>query len=192
MNTRRTFIAIKIKASGNLAAFFRKLQAELKRSSIKWVDINDLHITLAFLGDTTELQVAQVSSVLDRVASLHQAFNFSIRGFGFFGHRQSPRVLWLGVKGGEEMKSMWQKLWQELPGLGFVAEDRDFSPHLTLGRVREFRDQQALQNLIMSFTETDFQDVPVDEIIYYESLLNPAGPIYKPIRRIPLRQEEHS
>lgn len=90
------------------------------------------------------------------------------------------------------MKSMWQKLWQELPGLGFVAEDRDFSPHLTLGRVREFRDQQALQNLIMSFTETDFQDVPVDEIIYYESLLNPAGPIYKPIRRIPLRQEEHS
>lgn len=193
MNTRRTFIAIKINASGNLTGFFSKVQNELKRSSIKWVDINNLHITLAFLGDTTEMQITQVSSALDRVAALHCAFDFSIRGFGFFGGRQSPRVLWLGVKEGEEeMKTLRQEVWKELPGLGFPAEERDFSPHLTLGRVKEFRDMQALQSMTKQFEKTTFQVVPVDEIIFYESLLNPAGPIYKPIQRFSLRQEKLS
>ena len=192
MNTRRTFIAIKIKASGNLADFFSMLHDELKHSSIKWVDVHNLHLTLAFLGDTTEMQVTQVSSALGRVAELQQSFDFSVQGFGYFGGRQAPRVLWLGVRGGDPLKAIHAKLWEELSALGFIAEERDFSPHLTLGRVREFRDQQRLSQLLGQFKETAFQDVAVEEIIFYESLLNPEGPIYKPIKRFSLRQEEHT
>ena len=192
MSTKRTFIAIKIKVSGNLTDFFHKVQAELKRSSVKWADIHNLHITLAFLGDTTEIQVTQVSSALDRITELHHAFGFNLQGFGYFGSLQSPRVLWLGVRRGDSLKALRTKLWEELPALGFTAEDRDFSPHLTLGRVREFRDQQRLQDMLGQFKETAFQEVAVEEIIFYESQLNPAGPIYKPIKRFPLRKEEHS
>lgn len=103
---------------------------------VRWVDPAQIHLTLKFLGEVPEPEVAAVGACIASVARRHEPFALRIGGLGGFPSLERPRVLWLGVQAPPVLGALQAALEKELEALGFAPEDRPFRPHLTLGRVR--------------------------------------------------------
>lgn len=178
---KRIFIAVKI--TGN--AEFRKLVADLKKelgeSSIKWTDPANLHLTLAFLGDTEEKIIPGVSKMLDEKCNRAGTFDFIITGIGVFRNLKDPKVIWAGIEKPEKLNSLQQSIINGLKETGIKTEERPFSPHLTLGRVKHLHNRDVLKVLLLKHHSDEIQDVHVEEIMLFESILHPTGPEYKVI-----------
>ena len=101
---------------------------------VRWIDLDNIHLTLKFLGQVRPDRVPQVEEVIGRVASATKSFKVDFGGFGAFPTIRKPRVVWLGVDPSAELRCLKQDLEWALADLGFEAETRAFHPHLTLGR----------------------------------------------------------
>lgn len=178
---KRIFIAIRI--TGNAA--FRKLVADLKyelsESSVKWTDPANLHLTLAFLGDTEENIIPAISMMLDEKCRGFGNFDFDLRGIGVFKNIKDPRVIWTGIDKTEKLNSIQEKIITGLKETGIDTEDRPFSPHLTIGRIKHINDRAKLKVLLLKYHTADIQNVSVEEIILFQSILHQQGPEYKSI-----------
>jgi 2'-5' RNA ligase len=184
---KRTFIAISIKAGKNLEDVLTHLRSELKRDSVRWVDPGNMHLTLAFLGDTQEDIIEEVSKMLiDRCKDLFE-FDFIVSGLGVFKNPENPRVIWAGIERSEAFTGLSGTINTGLYDLGIKTEDRQFKPHLTLGRVRSLKNTGSLKSLLQKYDGMIFQEAKVSEIVYYESVLQQTGPIYTPIITVPLK-----
>ena len=185
---KRTFIAIKIPCGPRLSETYTKLRNELKNEKIKWVDDDKFHVTLFFLGDTSEEQISGVRQMLDQLITSFEAFEISLQGLGVFKNIHKPRVLWAGIRDYEPLKKLKQNLDQEMKKLGFTPDDREFKPHLTLARIKWIDDKNKLEHLILEHQEADFQKTAIQEVIFYESQLKKSGPVYTPIGKFPLKR----
>ncbi len=183
---KRTFIAIKIDPAPELLDFFTLLKEELDGESVKWVDENNLHITLCFLGDTDSHCEAAVVDLLDNITKGKGSLTFNLMGCGRFGHLQSLKVVWIGIDRCEALKTLRMNLENGLKELGIEPENKPFIPHLTLGRVKYIKRQETLFDFLKNHKNSFFQQVIIDEIIYYESQLTPKGPVYIPIHKVRL------
>ena len=101
---------------------------------VRWVGIDDYHVTMKFLGEVRPARVDAIQEVLDRVARATLPFEATVNGFGAFPTIRNPNVLWAGVHATPELRCLKQDLEWALAGLGFEKETRAFHPHLTLGR----------------------------------------------------------
>ena len=101
---------------------------------VRWVEADNLHITLKFLGEIRPERVAEVEASLAGVASATQPFTLMLEGFGAFPTLRRPRVIWMGAQASPELRCLKQDLEWALAECGFEAETREFHPHLTLGR----------------------------------------------------------
>jgi 2'-5' RNA ligase len=101
---------------------------------VRWVDLDQYHVTLKFLGTVRKAAVDPVCRALDQVASATAPFDATVTGFGAFPTIRRPRVLWAGVHATPELRCLKQDLEWGLAELGFEKETRAFHPHLTLGR----------------------------------------------------------
>lgn len=101
---------------------------------VRWIDLENFHVTLKFLGQVRPDRVPAIEEVMERVASSTTAFKVPMAGFGAFPTIRKPRVLWLGVEASPELRCLKQDLEWALADVGFEAETRAFHPHLTLGR----------------------------------------------------------
>lgn len=159
-------------------------QKELKKNingNIKWVERENFHLTLKFLGEVSEELISDIEEIMIEVSNYVEPFYLILHGFGAFPSTSNPRVLWIGVKDEiNALKILFDLLERRLVKKGFMKEEKPFSPHLTLGRVKG-RDVSILGSF--SFSE---KKVFVDEIILFESRLTQEGPIYNPIFRIKL------
>ena len=134
----RCFIAIPLPSEGTqvLEEAVKKLDPGMGRH-LRWVRPEGIHLTIKFLGDIPAAMVARVLEALPPVAARFSPIGLSISGLGVFPNPRRPRVLWAGVKGDLEALAALQLAVDEAVGkLGLPMEDRPFSPHLTLGRVR--------------------------------------------------------
>jgi 2'-5' RNA ligase len=181
---KRTFIAVKVDAGERLRGAIISLKEGLGNEKIKWVDFNNLHVTLAFIGDTHESTINDVGSMLKKDFAGFGNITFSIRGFGVFRNFRDPKVIFSGIENSEKLIEAHEIVRKGLWKLDIKTEDRQFNPHLTIGRTKEVNNKKELQELITKFTKEEFQHVTLSEVIYYESVLLPAGPIYKPISHI--------
>lgn len=181
---QRTFIALKVEPQKEMSDCFRHLRDVLKTEKIKWVDPGKLHITLRFLGDTDPRQVIATGKILQETVPefIHPEIVFS--GMGLFRNIRDPRVLWIGMDPGRILPELKLAIDRKLAGIGFPEEERNFRPHLTLGRIKFIRDRDILEGLIREYRDTAFQKNSVDEIIYYESILRPEGPEYLPLKKV--------
>ncbi len=102
---------------------------------IKWSPLDNLHITTKFIGEVPEARVNELSEALAEVAP-RQPFEVEIRELGWFPNERSPRVLWAGVHGGVPLRTLARETEEHLIPLGIASEDREFSPHLTLARIK--------------------------------------------------------
>jgi RNA 2',3'-cyclic 3'-phosphodiesterase len=185
---KRTFIAVKISVDKDLKSAIDLLRKGLAKEKIRWIDDHNMHITLAFIGDTHEKTIKDIISMLDSKLKGSGRIAFGLRSFGVFKNFRDPRVIFTAIENPENLMTAFITIKSGLEGLGIKIEEREFKPHLTLGRVKFLSDTDNLKVLLSKFENVKFQDVIVDEIIYYESILRPEGPEYKPLQIICLRK----
>jgi 2'-5' RNA ligase len=151
-------------------------QQRLRRvnARVTWVAPRNFHFTLKFLGETTEEKVPGVRKALDGAVVGFSPIQCELRGLGQF-----PRVIWTGIVGEvERLEQLARKLDDELTSAGFPREEREFRPHLTLGRIKSVGDKQGLTKGIDSLRNESFGAVDVGAIHLFQSTLTPHGSIY--------------
>jgi len=183
----RTFIAIKIKPDNHFLKIYSLIQDSLSVEIIKWVEKNNFHLTLRFLGKTDQIQSEQMKQTLENIAKQYYPFNISLQGIGYFKSRGNPKVLFIKIEKSQVLKQIANELNQQAVKLGYEIKIREFKPHLTLGRIKFINDKNRFGSLLKRFEETEIQEVKVSEIIFYQSILKPSGPIYSPIKTVQLK-----
>ena len=178
---KRTFIAVKLKAGQQLYDAITGLKSSLGDERIKWVDTGNMHITLAFLGDTDEDTIESVSGMVRRKCGDFGEFTFNISGTGLFKNINDPRIIWAGIESSEKLVMLYNRIKQGLEEIGMKTEDRKFIPHLTLGRIKWLKNKDVLIRSVKEYSSKIFQEVTIEEVVYYESILHPTGPEYIPI-----------
>lgn len=164
-------------------------QQELGRlGDIKLVEPVNIHFTLKFLGEVGEGRVNELCEVLTNLNEHFARFGVSLRGLGAFPSAKEARIIWIGLSnGGDELGAAASLLDSELSKIGFPSEQRPFSCHLTLGRVRETGRNPALQRFIEENKNTEFGTMKVDRVLLIKSVLGPDGPKYEEVFRVDLR-----
>jgi len=179
----RLFIAVNLEEE--LKKKIIPFQEELKKTGadVKWVEVKNLHLTLKFLGEVNEEKVSSIEQVVAPILKDFPSFEMRLSGFGVFPNLNYPRVIWLGIKeGGEQLKILSEKIENSLISLGFPKEDRPFTAHLTLGRVRSAKNKQELIKKIEEKKNEEIGTQKVEKIYLMQSFLKPTGPIYTPVK----------
>jgi 2'-5' RNA ligase len=184
----RTFIGVDIgKAIRDRVV---ALQENLARvaAEVKWVEPENLHVTLLFLGEVDDREVPAVCRVVAEQVQQHSAFSMSIEKVGCFPNPRRPRVLWVGVgEGTQELCAVHDDLEPPLLDLGcYRREERHYTPHITLGRVRGERPPSGLADALSRNAGWQGGQIHVREIQVMSSELTPQGPIYTVLSRAKL------
>src|SRR5687767_11028525 len=139
MNVPRAFIAIELSAPTreSIQKQTARLQQALGEDLVRWIPSHNIHLTLKFLGDVAATHVDFLKQMLAREADPHAGFELQLRGLGSFPNSKRPRILWLGLHASAALLALQQDIEAGAVRLGYEKEDRAFSPHLTLGRVRQ-------------------------------------------------------
>ncbi len=169
------------------------MQAELKRAAgraaddVKWVPIENVHLTLQFLGGVPEERVEDVGAAVAAAARTIPALHLELQGTGAFPSARRARVLWAGIGGDlEGLTALVAELGRRLSPLGFPPEARAFSAHLTLGRSRDPRGLPGLAAALAHVADTGSPRWRATDVVLFQSRLSPAGPIYQALARAPL------
>jgi len=145
---------------------------------IRWVPVENIHLTLKFLGDVKDDLVLEIAKRLALVGKHHPPFNISVRGAGAFPNLRSPNVLWVGVDPSPQLDDLFAEIDATLSEAGFEKEGRKFSPHLTIGRVRDRRDIDPVIRELATYKDVFFGTIEVREILLMKSVLKPSGAEY--------------
>ena len=178
----RVFIAIDIdeKTRSAIADVQQQLNAkvDIKKGDVKWVEPKNIHLTLKFLGDIDESKLSVIQEITKEVAEAHKNFTLDIESVGSFGGR-SAKVVWVGAGGGtEELLVLQKDLDSRLEKAGYPKEDREFSAHLTICRVRNTKAGFKLAEATKQFEKLKLGLLSADAVCVYQSQLTPQGPIY--------------
>ena len=175
----RAFIAIALpdEVKNRLAEAIQRLTP--LASEVTWSKRDQLHLTLAFLGEVAPAILPHVVTAAERICAARPAFACRAFGLGFFGNKRNPKVLWAGVDPSPELVSLHEELWTALKKFGFEDSEADFRPHITLGRCREAARNQPLIKAMEADEAVDFGEWEVQRITLYESKLTPRGPLYR-------------
>ena len=183
MERIRAFIAVELNAVAREAV--ERVTLDLRAAAgdgVRWVRPEGIHLTLKFLGDIDAGSVPAISGALDRCAAPSQPFTLMLEGVGAFPNLRRPRVVWVGLGGAlEPLLELQQSVERELEALGYARERRAFTPHLTLGRVRDGATQQQLRALSEAVAGVSVErdaHVPVRELALMKSDLRPSGAVY--------------
>lgn len=187
----RAFIAIELPPEVRL--ILRQLLAKIRpdhERAVKWLDPDSIHLTLKFLGNVPEEKLSAIRAAIEQEAAVAEPCALELRGLGAFPNLRSPRVIWVGL-GGEvsRLAHLQRGLDQAMVHLGFPAETREFSPHLTLGRVRDrvrFQDRIDLSAAISSVKMPLDLKFVVNEVSLIKSTLTPQGAIYDRLASVSL------
>ena len=188
----RAFIAIKL--SEELKGHIGEVQAELKRRAfgldgLGWVRPEGIHLTLRFLGDIAEEQVAALGALLRDVAAGMTPFALEARGVGAFPTPRAPRVIWLGLHGKPEcmasLRQMHARIEDGVAGLGFPRESRAFTAHLTLARVRDRKSGAALAKVLEANQDRAVGSFTAASVGLIKSELRPTGAVYTTLVEVP-------
>lgn len=175
MEKIRAFVAVEIPAKIRIeiSALFKTFARQ--DFSIKWVEQNNLHITMLFLGDVNLDFIKTAQNELSKLVNNQHPFSMSLHKIGAFPDQKQPRIIWIGVdNGANQLVNLQSNLQNTFMQIGFKPETRKFHPHLTIGRVKfRFTNPKVF--------ETDYQSesFSVNSVVLFKSTLLPNGPIYE-------------
>jgi 2'-5' RNA ligase len=178
----RMFVAVPVPDSVKQYARMIRNKLGVARADIKWVEYENYHLTLKFLGEVNETLLPAIKDNLARASENSPAFNLSAGGLGFFPNRMKPRVLWIGVKGEmEKAQFLGERVDAYLSTLGF-EEERDHRFHLTLGRIRSDSRRPELLRLVEEVgTKLQLRSFKIEYFDLMQSSLTSGGPVYSPL-----------
>lgn len=183
----RIFISIPVPEVIKDQALQIRMELSRLKPDIKWVEYENYHITLKFLGEVKEGKLNEIKTRLLMVAQACPAFNFKTNGIGFFPNKNRPRVMWLGVKGEmNKAQFLGERVDTYLSELGFEVEKKR-SFHLTLGRIRSERNLDEIVSTTDSINNgLKSYDLPVEQFFLMESHLSSSGPQYSVLEKYDL------
>lgn len=188
MYTKRTFLAIQIPTSTEYSALVEKLKKNLTHEKyINYCRPENIHLTLKFMGSTPVDDIPNIIEAVQKVAKNHQPFTMDFDRTGFFGSNHVPRVLWLGMS--DQPKALFDleaDLLDAFDDLGYLRDRQNFVPHLTVCRIKSLVDKQFFMQIYNTIEQKTYLHADVKELIYYQSILQPTGPFYKVLKKIPL------
>jgi len=186
---KRIFLATDIKADAEFIRHFADIQHKLpaKDIRIKWVDPLHMHITLRFFGDTGDDEINLISKAVLRATASFRSFDAGFASLGVFRSLAKPYVIWAGCERPDDLRNLKYLIDEELAKEGFPPDKGDYSPHLTLGRIREVRNNTSLAEAVKSYRDIFFLLQNVRSVILYESKLSPAGPDYTALQEFILQ-----
>lgn len=185
MSLVRSFIAVDVDAI-DVVKRIEEVQREVLRLGldIKLVERENLHITLRFLGEIPQQRVNDVIRALSTVK--FAKFEMRLADLGVFPDLSRPRVLWVGVSQGAEALANLANAVRAAVDKYAEHEEREFTPHLTIGRIKSGRNVDRLGDLIRRYKGVEFGVVVVDKVKLKRSVLTPRGPIYSDLFVVPL------
>jgi 2'-5' RNA ligase len=183
----RLFFAVKL--SEEIQARLHEEQGALKAlgADVKWVERDNIHVTLKFLGEVPETRVPELSAAAEGIAESAQPWGMGISGLGCFPSVRSPRVVWAGItQGADQMAALAESVDKAMERLGFERENRPFKAHVTLGRVRSPQGKAQLAEGLARASQAHGGEMPVNHFCLMQSELRPSGPIYTVLKDFPL------
>lgn len=179
----RAFIAIPLPPE--VKRYLKKMQESLAaaRADVKWVEHENIHLTLKFLGEIDQHTVEKVTSYLDEIGGMTAPYVIRLSHCGAFPRIESARVIWMGIDQGElQTRALYNLIEERLHTIGVPCEDRPFSSHITLGRTRSGKNRAALAALLKKHCHDlggQRPEFSAEKITLFKSTLTPRGPIYE-------------
>ena len=192
MNLLRAFIAVEIPLEIREAV--GKATAPLQDgigSIVRWVPTENMHLTLKFLGDVSPGNVEMLSQMLRAEADLFHCFDLRLSGLGAFPNLKRPRVIFIGIHAPPAFETFQRGIESASRRLGYESEERRFSPHLTIGRVKQnvtATEQQTIRRALEETRIDSLGTARVDSVHLYKSDLKPTGSVYARLYSAPLRK----
>jgi RNA 2',3'-cyclic 3'-phosphodiesterase len=192
MSLLRAFIAIEIPTEIQQKVYkaTSKFRSGLD-SLVRWTRVDNMHLTLKFLGDVPQPNMEFLIQILRAQAGLVSPFVIQLSGLGSFPSPKRPRVLYIGIQAPAALGALQRELEAAVRRLGYESEERPFSPHLTLGRVRQNispADQQTIRRAIEGTQVDVLGSALIDSVQLFKSELKPSGSVYTRLYSAPLKK----
>ncbi len=191
MSLLRAFIAIEVPKhlQDAIEKQTTRLRQTLGNDIVRWVFTQNMHLTLKFLGDIATSHVGFLKQLLAREADSHPQFDMQIGGLGSYPTSRRPRVLWAGLQAPANLISLQKSIEAGTTRLGYEQEEHAFSPHLTLGRIRQTISPMEMQKVRAALNMIQLGNIGtarVDSIHLFKSDRQPSGSIYTKLFSAPL------
>jgi len=190
----RSFIAIEL--PGTIKRELTDLEALLKKRCpdvVKWVAPEGIHLTLKFLGAVDADRIDEVKMGMDEAVSGLAPFGLEVQEVGAFPNLNRVQVIWVGVKGElDKLMYLQKQVESNMEQLGFPREERAFTAHLTLGRVRNYTSPDDRRKIGQVLGQTSFasaNSIKVESVNLMKSQLTPQGAIYTRLYAAGLKSE---
>lgn len=180
--TFRAFISVDVQMQPKLEEFWNRLHGS--GAQLKLVELQNIHMTLKFLGDTDEALVDDIERTMVLSVDKLEPFEIEFTGTGAFPNPNYMKVIWVGLRNAEPLKAVAKTLDQELARLGFKREKKGFRPHITFARVKGPRNKRELAGVLQKYKDESFGTQRVEGIRLKKSVLSREGPTYSVVKEV--------
>lgn len=165
-----------------------KVQSEMKKidADMKWVGPKNFHFNIKFFGNLKEDSIEQVVDRIYEAVEEINPFSVDLEGVGVFPSSDFIKVIWAGVEDPEDFREVVTSVEDSLSEIGIEKEDREYVPHVTLGRMKSGKGKEEVKELLEKFEGKEFGEMKIEKFILYESILKKEGPTYKKIEEFKL------
>ena len=195
MSLLRAFLAVEIPHELRQAVCLATSDLRKETESlIRWVAVENMHLTLKFLGDVSPTNVDFLTQMLSAQTEHFDCFDIHISGLGSFPNMKRPRVIYVGIQAPAVLEALQHGLESASRRLGYESEERAFAPHLTIGRVKQnitATEQQKIRRALEATTIDSLGTARVDSVHLYKSDLKPSGSVYTRLFSAPLKNSSH-
>jgi 2'-5' RNA ligase len=182
----RLFIAVDVPLSQKIKDLLKEI--DKSGADVKTVEPENLHLTLLFIGEKREDDLKTIEEIMNSLKEKN-SFSASARGVGFFPNLDRPRVIWIGIEDHGNLSEIRKQLVNSFKERKITFDDRnEFSPHLTLGRIRSPRGIENIKRIWEERKHEDFGNFKVDKVMLFKSILTPRGPIYEELHSVGLKE----
>ncbi len=187
MNALRLFIALSFSADVKERCAAIQDRGRKQLADIRWISPQQLHLTLVFLGKVLKTEQVNIEHIMRETAAKYPPFTLEFSGLGVFPRLKSPKVLWAGLAENPVLMALQEELMLNISNIPFDIETRPFRPHLTLGRIRQKIDIQALGQWIAQEKNVSLGLSHISSFDLIESQLTPQGARYIPRLTVKLK-----
>jgi len=159
----------------------RLISALRPEALIHWSPLDNLHVTTKFIGEWPESRLEELHEALSPVA-MREPFDVDVKDLGWFPHERSPRVLWVGVHGGSRLGDLARHTDERLLQLGIKKEEREFSPHLTLARIKSPVPLRRLRDKVQEMQPAELGRFAVSHFTLFRSEPGSNASLYRKLR----------
>jgi RNA 2',3'-cyclic 3'-phosphodiesterase len=192
MSLLRAFIAVEIPIAVRQAV--GEATSDLQKgigSLVRWVPMENMHLTLKFLGDISPLNVDMLTQMIRSEVDLYNCFEIQFNGLSSFPNLKRPRVIYIGIRAPATLVALHRGIEAASRRLGYESEERGFSPHLTIGRVKQNvtgTEQQAIRRALEGAKIDSLGTARVDSVDLFKSDLKSTGSVYTRLYSAPLKK----